>query len=150
MRKATGSYRTYSSLIKLKPWTLSLRWKTCLWAELQPWCLSLQRKTCPWAVYSDDDEYLSILTAEAKYRHGGIISRDSSVVIWQKGVCFIWFLFSKYFFLSLWWFSIDLYDVANLVMYPVWIILAQIFQKSRRVQIPRNNNYKQEWDAQGN
>ena len=30
MRKATGSYRTYSSLVKLQPWFLSLRWKTCL------------------------------------------------------------------------------------------------------------------------
>ena len=30
MRKATGSYRTYSSLVKLLPWFLSLRWKTCL------------------------------------------------------------------------------------------------------------------------
>ena len=28
MRKATGSYRTYSSLVKLQPWFLSLRWKT--------------------------------------------------------------------------------------------------------------------------
>ena len=36
MRKATGSYRTYSSLVKLQPRILSLQWKTCLWAELQP------------------------------------------------------------------------------------------------------------------
>ena len=36
-----GSYHTYSSLVKLRPWFLSLQWKTCLWAELQPWCLSL-------------------------------------------------------------------------------------------------------------
>ena len=28
VRKATGSYRTYSSLVKLQPWFLSLRWKT--------------------------------------------------------------------------------------------------------------------------
>ena len=35
LRKATGSYRTYPSLVKLQPWFLSLRWKTCLWAELQ-------------------------------------------------------------------------------------------------------------------
>ena len=28
--KATGSYRTYSSLVKLQPWFLSLRRKTCL------------------------------------------------------------------------------------------------------------------------
>ena len=59
-------YRTYCCLVKLKPWLLSLRWKTCLWAklqpcclssqwkiwlwgELQPWLLSLQWKTCLWA-----------------------------------------------------------------------------------------------------
>ena len=54
VRKATGSYRTYSSLVKLQPCFLSLRWKTCLWAELQPWYLSLLWKTCPWAEHSDD------------------------------------------------------------------------------------------------
>ena len=27
------SYRTYSSLVKLQPRFLSLRWKTCLWEE---------------------------------------------------------------------------------------------------------------------
>ena len=48
-RKATGSYRTCSSLVKLHPWFLSLQWKTWLLAELQPWCLCLQRRTCPWA-----------------------------------------------------------------------------------------------------
>ena len=30
MRKATGSYRTYSSLVKLQLWFLSLWWKICL------------------------------------------------------------------------------------------------------------------------
>ena len=30
----TGSYRTYSSLVKLQPCYLSLRWKTCVWSEL--------------------------------------------------------------------------------------------------------------------
>ena len=39
----------------MQSWFLSLRWKTCHWAELQPWCLSLQWKTCPWAEHSDDD-----------------------------------------------------------------------------------------------
>ena len=28
--KAKGSYRTYSSLVKLQPWFLSLWWKTCV------------------------------------------------------------------------------------------------------------------------
>ena len=44
--------RTYPSLVKLQPGFLSLRWKTCLWAELQPWFLSLQWRTCSWAQYS--------------------------------------------------------------------------------------------------
>ena len=48
VRKATGRYRTYSSLVKLQPRFLSLQWKTCLSAELQPWCLSLQWRICPW------------------------------------------------------------------------------------------------------
>ena len=48
MRKATGSYRYYPSLVKLQPEFLSLRWKICLWAELQLWILSLQRKICRW------------------------------------------------------------------------------------------------------
>ena len=33
VRKAMVSYRTYSSLVKLQPWFLSLQWKTCHWAE---------------------------------------------------------------------------------------------------------------------
>ena len=53
VRKAAGSYHTYSSLVKLQLWFLSYRWMTCLWAELQPWCLSLQCKTCPSAEHSD-------------------------------------------------------------------------------------------------
>ena len=36
VRKATGSYRTYQSLVKLQSWFLDLRWKTCLQVELQP------------------------------------------------------------------------------------------------------------------
>ena len=43
MRKATGSYRTYLSLVKL-----------------QPWFLRLQLKTCPWAEHSDDDDEQNI------------------------------------------------------------------------------------------
>ena len=46
VRKATGSYCIYSSLVKLQTWFLSLRLKTCLWAELQSWCLSFQWNTC--------------------------------------------------------------------------------------------------------
>ena len=54
--EGNGSYSTYSSLVKLQPWFLSLQFKTCLWAELQPWCLNLQWKTCPWVEHSVDDE----------------------------------------------------------------------------------------------
>ena len=53
--KETGSYCTYSYLVKLQPRFLSLQWKTCLWAKLRPWFLSLQWRTCTWAEYSDDD-----------------------------------------------------------------------------------------------
>ena len=60
--KTTGSYRTYPSLVKQHPRFLSLRWKTCLWAELRPWFLSLQWGTCPWAVHSDDDLYHFIMS----------------------------------------------------------------------------------------
>ena len=56
VQKATGSYRIYSSLVKLKLWFLNLRWKTCLWAELQLWCQSLQLKTCPWAEHTDQND----------------------------------------------------------------------------------------------
>ena len=52
VRKATGSYRTYLSLIKLQPGCLILRRKIYLRAELQPLFLSLQSATCPWAEYS--------------------------------------------------------------------------------------------------
>ena len=67
--ETAGCYRTYSSLVKperiavlfalvkLQLWFLSLRWKTCLWAELQSWCLGLQWKACPWAEHFDDDGY---------------------------------------------------------------------------------------------
>ena len=49
MLKATGSYCTYSSLIKLQPWFLILRWKTCLRQNCNLCSLSLQWKTCFWA-----------------------------------------------------------------------------------------------------
>ena len=58
VRKATGSYRIYSTLVKLQTWFLSLRWKTCLCAKLQPSrrvCVCSER-TCPWAEHSDDDD----------------------------------------------------------------------------------------------
>ena len=65
MQKATGSYRTYPSLVKLQPRFLSLQWKTCLSAELQPWCLSLQLRTCSWQNTDDDDYYCHIYVTHA-------------------------------------------------------------------------------------
>ena len=64
-----GSYSTYLSLVKLKPWFLRLRWKTCLSAELQPWCLSLQWKTCPWAEHSDYELGIEPWTSGMVDRH---------------------------------------------------------------------------------
>ena len=48
--------RTYSSLVKLQPWFLSLQLKICLWQSCKPWCLSLQWKTCPWEEHSNDGD----------------------------------------------------------------------------------------------
>ena len=62
------SNSTYSSLVKLQPTFLSLKWKTCLWAELQPWCLSLQWRTCPWAEHSDIYIYIYIYIYCGKQR----------------------------------------------------------------------------------
>ena len=43
VRKATGSYRTYSSLVKLQPRFLSLQWKTALVPEFAVKDLPLDR-----------------------------------------------------------------------------------------------------------
>ena len=70
------SYRTYSSLVKLQPWFLSLRWKTCLCAEC---FLSLPWKTCLWAEHTHTHTHiyiyiyklhLFILLLEAHYKYG--------------------------------------------------------------------------------
>ena len=55
--ESNGNLLHYSSLVKLQTLFLSLRWKTCLWAELHHWCLSLQCKTCSWTEHSDDDDF---------------------------------------------------------------------------------------------
>ena len=55
MWKAKGSYRTYSSPVKLQPWFLSLRWKTYLWAEIQPWVPEFALKDLPLGKTHDDD-----------------------------------------------------------------------------------------------
>ena len=56
LQNATGSYRTYSSLVKMQPRFLSLQWKTCLWAELQRWCLNFAVKDLPLGRTHDDDD----------------------------------------------------------------------------------------------
>ena len=48
VRKATGSYRTYSSLVKVQTWFLSLRWKTCLQQNCIPMFLRFQWMTYLW------------------------------------------------------------------------------------------------------
>ena len=66
MRKPTGSYRTYSSLVKLQPSFLSLQWKTCLWAELQPWCLVCSEGPALGQKTDDDDSNYSSRTVCSK------------------------------------------------------------------------------------
>ena len=47
LKREWGAESTYSSLVKLQPRFLSLRWKTCLLAELQPWCSEFAVKDLP-------------------------------------------------------------------------------------------------------
>ena len=54
--ESNGKLPHLSIPVKLLPGFLSLRWKTCLWAEQRPWFLSLQWRTYPWAEHSDDDD----------------------------------------------------------------------------------------------
>ena len=56
MQKAMGSYHTYSSLVKLQPWFLSLQWKTCLRQNCSLGSCACCVRTCPWAEHSDDDD----------------------------------------------------------------------------------------------
>ena len=76
VQKAMGSYHTYSSLVKLQPWFLSLQWMTCLSAELQPWFLSLQWMTCPWV------EHLMMISrflCSTGYHHRNKLSSDTFI-----------------------------------------------------------------------
>ena len=56
MRKATGSYRTYSIPGKTGALVPEFALDDLPSAELQPRFLRLQRRTCPWAEYYDDDD----------------------------------------------------------------------------------------------
>ena len=63
MRKATGSYPTYPSLVKLQPKFLSLQWKTCLWAEFAALVPEFAVKDLPLGrTHDDDDDDDEILT----------------------------------------------------------------------------------------
>ena len=55
VRKATGSYTTYSSTVNLEPCFLSFAVEDLPSAELQPWFMRFQCWTCPWAQNTDDD-----------------------------------------------------------------------------------------------
>ena len=50
--QSNGKLQHVFILSKTAPGFLSLRWNTCLWAELQFWFLSLQWRVCPWKEYS--------------------------------------------------------------------------------------------------
>ena len=54
VRKATGSYRTYLSPVKLEPWFMSWQRKTCQ-GQNWNWFLRFQWEIYPWAEHSDDD-----------------------------------------------------------------------------------------------
>ena len=66
MQKAMVSYLTYSSLVKLQPWFLSLQWKTCLWAELQPWCLNCSERPGLGQNTHDDDDDNDVFSKKLK------------------------------------------------------------------------------------
>ena len=71
---------------------LSLRRKTCLWADLQPWCLSSQWKNCPWAEPSDDDHikdqvYVPLFALRNRIRAAlAIIYKDMLQREWEENV----------------------------------------------------------------
>ena len=58
VRKATGSYPIYSSLVKLQPWFLSWRWKTCFGqnCSLGAW-VSSERPALGQNTDDDDDAW---------------------------------------------------------------------------------------------
>ena len=52
--ESNGKLPLLSTPSKTAAWVPEFAGKTCLWAELRPWFLSLQWRTCPWAEYYDD------------------------------------------------------------------------------------------------
>ena len=55
-RKAAGSYRIYSSLVKLYPWFHSSRWKTYLRQNCSLESCACSEGPAPWEEQSDDDD----------------------------------------------------------------------------------------------
>ena len=56
VRKATGSYRTYSISSKAAALVPEFVMEDLPSAELQPRFMSLQCRTCPWTEQLDDDD----------------------------------------------------------------------------------------------
>ena len=56
VRKAKGSYRTYSIHGKTAALVPEFSVKDLPSAEMQPKFLHLEKSTCPWAEHSDDDD----------------------------------------------------------------------------------------------
>ena len=54
MRKATGSYSTYLSIVKLQPWFLSCSGRPAFGQNCNLGCF-LCSGSCPWAEHSDVD-----------------------------------------------------------------------------------------------
>ena len=69
VRKATGSYRTYSIPGKTATLFPEFAVEDLPLAELQPMFLRLQWRTCPWAEHSDDDYYFYIIVIITDYYH---------------------------------------------------------------------------------
>ena len=73
MRKATGSYRTYSIPDKTAALIPEFAMEDLPSAELQARFLRLQRRTCPWAGHSDDDITTGILVKIAYLKTESIL-----------------------------------------------------------------------------
>ena len=56
MRKATGSYHTYSIPVKIATLVPEFAVEDLSLAEPQSRFLRLQWRTCPWSEHSDDDD----------------------------------------------------------------------------------------------
>ena len=78
VRKATGSYRTYSIPGKTTALVPEFAVEDLPSAELQPMFLRFQWRTCPWAEHSDDDNDDAIIV--------GLVIRVSDFVFFYLRV----------------------------------------------------------------